>query len=196
MKNEVLFMYFNEGMSVSNIAKTLGKSRTNIYSILKENERYESESKIRRKNKKTKIEERQEKIREMFYKKNMKVLEIANILNISNALVTRTIKADSDYKNEKLRRKEENIKINKERKKIAIRRKRSVNKEEEMKVLLMLQRQNAISMSRRTKLSNRRMIIMNLNHYNYNPLNESLEFVENCGSKPNDLPTKINLHGR
>ncbi|MCR3760195.1 helix-turn-helix domain-containing protein [Clostridium felsineum] len=196
MKNEILSLYFDKKIAISKIAKMVSKSRTSIYEILKKDERYEVESQRRRKLSEFEIAKKEEKITRLFYEKRLKVYEIAGIFNISNATVTKVIKKDLNYKNEKARRKGESRKINREKSKLAIKKKRGKIREEELRILLKLQKQNAIDMSRMSKLSTKKMVEMNLNHYKYNPISKSLEFVEASGSKPNDLPYKVILNER
>ncbi|PJI10010.1 MULTISPECIES: hypothetical protein [Clostridium] len=193
MKGEILCMYFDKKMSISSIAKKSCKSRTSIYSILKLDSRYKLEKEQRDCNKSIQIKEREKMIKYYFYVEKLKVIEISNKLQISNSLVTKIIKNDENYDKEKERRKKVNAKINREKSKLASKKRRSKINADDMEILIMLQRQNSIAMSKRNKLSNRDMVLANINHYRYNSKNKKLEFVASSGAKPNDLPGSIKI---
>lgn len=193
MKKEILYMYFDKKMSIISIAKKLSKSRTSIYSILKLDSRYELEKEQRDCNKRIQIKERERMIKYYFYEEKLKATEVSKKLQISTSLVTKIIKNDENYDKEKERRKKENAKINREKSKLASKKRRSKINADDMKILIMLQRQNSIAMSKRNKLSNRDMVLVNINHYKYNSKNKKLEFIASSGVKPNDLPGSIKI---
>lgn len=193
MNKEILYMYFDKKMSISNISKKLSKSRTSIYSILKLDSRYELEKEQRDCNKRIQIKERERMIKYYFYGEKLKAIEVSRKLRISTSLVTRIIKNDENYDKEKKRRKKENAKISREKSKLASKKRRSKINSDDMKILIMLQRQNSIAMSKRNKFSNRDMVLANINHYKYNSKNKKLEFIASSGAKPNDLPGSIKI---
>lgn len=197
-KSIVYDMYFSKQMSVLEIAKANNCTKQNICYILKQNIAYEEEKQKRFNEEKQKINEKKEKIQMMYYDLKLKNFEIAEKLEVSIATVTRAIKSDERYCEEKENRKALNKEKNKNKIKKQLRDKNNLNSYEEQFIisnLMKLQNQNARSMSRQSKISDSEIINMNLQHYEYDDVKERLIFNENiAGCRPSDLPKSKKVH--
>ncbi|MCR3759356.1 helix-turn-helix domain-containing protein [Clostridium felsineum] len=197
-KQEIIDMYFNKSMSIKDIANKFCKSRTAIYKIVKKDQRYESIKKTREQQKNEIVKEKQDLVEKLFFTENKKVCEISKELQISNSLITRIIKSDSRYKAEKSKRKIESKKRNVEAtKKIINKKRQSMRSSYDNSIfsgMMLLQKQNAISMSRNRKMSTTGIVAANLNHYNYDSKRQRLVFDNSCGVRPVDLPRSIKIH--
>ncbi|URZ15413.1 hypothetical protein [Clostridium felsineum] len=197
-KQEIIDMYFNKNMSVKDIANKFCKSRTAIYKIIKSDIRYEETKNFREQQKNELVKENQDSVKKLFFTENKKVCEISKKLQISNALVTRIIKLDSRYETEKSKRRIESKKRNvKATKEIINKKRQSMRSSYDNSIvsgMMLLQKQNAISMSRNRKMSTTGIVAANLNHYNYDSKRQRLVFDNSSGVRPVDLPRSIKIH--
>ncbi|MDO5556160.1 MAG: hypothetical protein Q4G09_05990 [Clostridia bacterium] len=134
-------------------------------------------------------------IKNLYFDEKMKQKDIANKLNISKAKVTRTIKMDSRYIEEKNSRKEiTKIKHNKDiQKRVETKRKISqFNKNSDDLILKQMHNQASSELSGRKTLSNESYRKWNYSAYNYNPSKERFEFKENLG-RSYDVPKYIKV---
>ncbi|ADD03345.1 conserved hypothetical protein [Thermoanaerobacter italicus Ab9] len=142
-----------------------------------------------------------EKVYELYFIKRKKVVEIAKELGISQPAVTKILKQFPEYEVEKERRKKENkIKHNKQIAEYVKKRKqklREQQREEEEALyagMMELQRQNAVSMSKRRTLGTDTLVKLCITHYDYNKEKERLIFNESAGKRPADLPRWVYVH--
>ena len=162
---------------IDDISKTVLISQPAILKVLRKDiEKYNKEREFRKETEKANKKEKYEKIQEYYYVYKVSPSNIAKILNTSKSTVTRAIQLNPKYEEER-------------RQRIGS----SENYHDDMVIaqLLKLQEQNAISMSRKGKLTAEDMVSINRAHYRYNPSKNRLEFDESCGKKPSDLPQYI-----
>ena len=197
-KQEIIDMYFNKHISVKDIADKVLKSRTAIYKIIKLDSRYEDTKKIKEEQKNELVKEKQELVKKLFFDEHKKVCDIAKDLSVSNSLITKIIKNDSKYENERNRRKIDSRKRNVEATKKIVNEKRqrmkSLYDSSIVSGMMLLQKQNAISMSTTRKISTTGIVTANLKHYLYNPQKQKLIYNDECGARPFDLPKSIKIH--
>ena len=123
-----------------------------------------------------------EKIITLFYIEHLKVKEIAEKINISSAYVTKIIKKDIRYMQEKEYRKA----ISKEKRKIAqnsfVKNKREEKRIEDNYDIVKLQHKQAVKeLSKVKNLTNENYRKWNISAYKYNPLKKRYEFDEQLG---------------
>lgn len=132
-----------------------------------------------------------EQIIEYFYEKHLQVKEIANMLNTSQAYVTKVIKKDVRYTNEKTFRK--NIAYEKRKKaqnKFA-KNKREKQRLEDNYCAMKAEHNQAVSeLSERKHLTNENYRKWNYSAYKYNPSKRRYEFDEKLG-RSYDVPKYI-----
>lgn len=141
--------------------------------------------------------EKKQIINDMYYTGKMSLPEIAKKLGVTKQYVSLVLKEDIDkYSAEKQERKVKNKIKHTIATKEYVYKSRKYDKEDQiiMSQLAILQQQNSVSMSKRSKLSNIDIVAMNLQHYSYTNNKEHLIYDKKCGSKPNDLPGKISVH--
>lgn len=132
-----------------------------------------------------------EKIIELYYIQHLKVKEIENLLKVSSAYISKIIKNDSKYENEKLYRKE----LSSQNRKIA-KNKFAKNKREQKKIednYSTVQSQHiqaSRELSKRTHLTNENYRKWNYSAYNYNPSKKRYEF-DNKLCRSYDVPKYI-----
>lgn len=197
-KQEIIDMYFNRTLSVQDIANKFSKSRAAVYKIIKSDSRYENTKKIKEEQKNKLVKENKALVKKLFFDEHKKVCEVARDLDISNTMVTKIIKSDNRYENEKSMRKVENKKKNVEATKEIVNKKRQRMRSSYDSLIvsgmMLLQKQNAISMSRNRKVSTTGIVTANLNHYTYDNKRQRLVFNNSCGDRPFDLPRSIKIH--
>lgn len=127
----------------------------------------------------------------LFFEQHLKVNEISKIINTSSAYVTKIIKKDKRYYNEKLNRKD----ISKIKRKIA-KNNFMKNKREQKRIddhYSMLQAQHnkdIVELSKRGHLSNQAYRKWNSSAYNYNPSKKRYEFNKELG-RAADVPKYV-----
>jgi transcriptional regulator with XRE-family HTH domain len=177
-KDEIFRLRFSEDYSINRIAETLNISKQYVSKILKENDEYRKQVK----DKEIKAEQNASLVNRLFYEEKKTRKQIEDITGLTGARITQIIKENPQYTKEKQARKKSNIKNNDDRNII--------------KELLRLQSQNAIAMSIKAKISDRELVIRNLQHYTYNSKTRRLNFSEKVGCCPFDLPKsyKVDLY--
>lgn len=132
-----------------------------------------------------------ENIINLFYNEHLQVKEIAKKLDISSPYITKVIKQDARYVQEKNFRKS----VSKERRKVAqnefIKKKREKQKIEDNYFYVQSQHEQAIrELSKSSHLSNESYRKWNISAYNYNPSKQRYEFNEKLGRSA-DVPKYI-----
>lgn len=127
----------------------------------------------------------------MFYIEHLKINQIANIKNISSAYITKIIKQDNRYYEEKEYRKN----ISKEKRKINqnkfIKNKREKQRMEDNYLFVKAQHEQATSeLSKSQHLSNENYRKWNYSAYKYNPSKKRYEFDSSLG-RSSDVPKYI-----
>ena len=137
------------------------------------------------------METQKDKILNLFYIEHLKVKEIAEKTSVTSAYVTKVIKIDSRYKEEKNFRKEKS----KEKRKLAqnnfIKQKRENKRIEDNYEFVQSQHiQASIELSKSKKLSDENYRKWNKSAYKYNPSKHRYEFDESLG-RAADVPKYI-----
>lgn len=132
-----------------------------------------------------------EKIIELFYIEHLKVKEISEIVNTSSAYITRIIKQDARYLQEKEYRKN----ISKQKRKIDqnnfIKKKREQQRFEDNYSIVQAQHEQATrELSKSKHLSDENYRKWNYSAYKYNPSKRRYEFDETLG-RAADVPKYI-----
>ena len=132
-----------------------------------------------------------ENIIELFYNKHLKVKEIAQKLNVSSPYVTKIIKRDDRYIQEKIFRKS----VSENKRKIAqnefIKKKREKQKIDDNYSYVQLQHEQATSeLSKSSHLSHESYRKWNYSAYSYNPSKKRYEFDTKLGRSA-DVPKYI-----
>lgn len=123
-----------------------------------------------------------EKIIDLFYIEHLPVKEISNIVNTSSAYVTKIIKQDARYSEEKNARKsksKENRKISKNKFIKATRENQRFD--DNYDIIQVQHRQAAMELSQRSYLTNESYRKFNSSAYKYNPSRHRYEFDEKLG---------------
>lgn len=137
------------------------------------------------------METQKDKILNLFYIEHLKVKEIAEKTSVTSAYVTKVIKIDSRYKEEKNFRKEKS----KEKRKLAqnnfIKQKRENERIEDNYEFVQSQHiQASIELSKSKKLTDENYRKWNTSAYKYNPSKHRYEFDESLG-RAADVPKYI-----
>ena len=137
------------------------------------------------------METQKDKILNLFYIEHLKVKEIAEKTSVTSAYVTKVIKIDSRYKEEKNFRKEKS----KEKRKLAqnnfIKQKRENKRIEDNYEFVQSQHiQASIELSKSKKLTDENYRKWNTSAYKYNPSKHRYEFDESLG-RTADVPKYI-----
>lgn len=135
--------------------------------------------------------ENKKKILEYYFENHLSVKEIAGELKISSPYITKVIKSDARYTEEKSYRKD----ISKQKRKIAqnkfIKEKRDRKKIEDNYKILQVQHNQAVTELSKTKhLSNENYRKWNYSAYKYNPSKKRYEFSDELG-RSYDVPKYI-----
>ena len=133
-----------------------------------------------------------EQILEMYFKKNMKQIEISKLLNISKGEVSKTLNKDSRFKLEKEERKKRNkIKHNREIQK-RVENKRKEKNSSDFQILKIMHEQASMELSGgKRPMSNRAFRDWNSSIYKYNNKNRSYELKKGITAGA-DVPKRIN----
>lgn len=137
--------------------------------------------------------DKKESIINLFYIEHLKVKEIAEIINVDSSYITRIIKSDDRYLNEKNNRKVISRKRHIENTKTSVKKSRDVkkfnNKVDDL-ILKNLHRQASIELSKGKHLTNENYRKWNYSAYRYNPSKKRYEFCEELG-RSYDVPKYI-----
>lgn len=133
-----------------------------------------------------------DKILQLYFDEKLNQTEIAKILNISNNAVSKVLKADPKYQEEKNNRKQLNkIKRNKDIQR-RVEKKRKQTNSSDIQIIKKMHEQASLELSGGTKpISNRAFRNWNSSVYKYNSRNQSYELKKgiNAGA---DVPKRIN----
>lgn len=137
------------------------------------------------------MENKKDLIIKLFFEQHLKVNEIAERVNTSSAYITKIIKSDLRYFEEKQNRKD----ISKENRKIAqnnfMKNKREQKRIDDQYSSVRAQHnKDVMELSKRGHLSNQNYRKWNSSVYNYNPLKQRYEFDEQFG-RAADVPKYV-----
>jgi len=138
-----------------------------------------------------------DKVYALYFLEKMTCTEIAKEVGITKQAVSKILKQFPEYAEEKERKKQENkVRHNKETGEYVKQKRMKEREEDEGLIAGMreLQRQNAVSMSKRRTLSDDALVKSCINHYRYEAKNERIVFIEDFGRRPADLPKSVNIH--
>lgn len=137
--------------------------------------------------------EKRQKIEELFFEQNKTIKEISEELNLSNSYVSRVLKQNINYHNEKERRKQEKLKNRREVQKNLIyneRKKKARENYLQNQFVKQSHEQASRELSKSRKLGNdalRKWCSL----YNYNKKKNCYEFDISKANIPNDFPKYI-----
>lgn len=137
------------------------------------------------------METQKDKIINLFYIKHLKVKEIAEITKVTSAYVTKVIKADSRYMEEKNFRKEKSKEKRKQDQNNFIKQKREKKRIEDNYEFVKSQHIKAsMELSKLRKLTDENYRKWNISAYKYNPSKHRYEFRDELG-RSYDVPKYI-----
>ncbi len=137
------------------------------------------------------MENKKDMIIELFFEQHLKVTEISKNIGTSSAYITKIIKADPRYIEEKKNRKE----ISKGNRKIAqnsfMKNKREQKRIDDQYLIVKAQHnQDVMELSKRGHMNNQTFRKWNSSAYNYNPSKHRYEFNEQFG-RAADVPKYV-----
>lgn len=137
------------------------------------------------------MEGKKENIIDMFYKAHLKVKDIADAVNTTSAYISKIVKQDNRYFQEKLFRKD----VSKAKRKVSqntfIKNKREIKKIEDNYAIVQAQHiQASRELSKSKHLSNEAYRKWNYSAYKYNPSKRRFEFDSSLGRSA-DVPKYI-----
>ena len=137
------------------------------------------------------MENKKDMIIELFFEQHLKVTEISKKIGTSSAYITKIIKADPRYIEEKKNRKE----ISKGNRKIAqnsfMKNKREQKRIDDQYLIVKAQHnQDVMELSKRGHMNNQTFRKWNSSAYNYNPSKHRYEFNEKFG-RAADVPKYV-----
>lgn len=138
------------------------------------------------------MENKKDMIIELFFEQHLKVTEISKKIGTSSAYITKIIKADPRYIEEKKNRKE----ISKGNRKIAqnsfMKNKREQKRIDDQYLIVKAQHnQDVMELSKRGHMNNQTFRKWNSSVYDYNPSKHRYEFNEQFG-RASDVPKYVN----
>ena len=137
------------------------------------------------------METQKDKIINLFYIKHLKVKEIAEKIKITSAYVTKVIKTDSRYMEEKNFRKEKSKEKRKQDQNNFIKQKRENKRIQDNYEFVQSQHiQASMELSKSKKLTDENYRKWNTSAYKYNPSKHRYEFDESLG-RAADVPKYI-----
>ena len=125
-----------------------------------------------------------EKILEMYFDKNMRTKDVATKLGVSSAYITKVVKVDSRYIDEKETRRKKGIEKHKEdTRKIQKRQSMKIAEKRNIDDLILkeIHRQDSMELSKHKTLSDEAYRKWNTSAYKYNNDKERFEFREELG---------------
>jgi len=129
---------------------------------------------------------------ESYFEKHIKVKDIANLLDISSAYITKVIKADARYDDEKIARKNATIERHRKVSYACVVRSRERKKADDYIFLKEQHRQAVYELSVRKYLSNEKYRSWNTSAYSYNNSKRCFEFKNELGRSA-DAPTYVKI---
>ena len=137
------------------------------------------------------MENKKEKIVEMFFINHLSVKEIAENVNVSSAYITKIIKIDARYMQEKQYRKEKSKEKRKQDKNNFMKNKREQKRIDDNYSFVQAQHYQATrELSKSRHITNETYRKWNSSAYKYNPLKKRYEFDEKLG-RASDIPKYI-----
>ena len=137
------------------------------------------------------METQKDTILNLFYIEHLRVKDIAEKLKISSAYITKIIKTDSRYEEEKNFRRERSKEKRKADQNHFIKKKREIKRIEDNYAFVQAQHiQASMELSKSKKLSNENYRKWNKSAYKYNPSKHRYEFDEKLG-RTADVPKYI-----
>ena len=137
------------------------------------------------------METQKDKILNLFYIEHLKVKEIAEKTSVTSAYVTKVIKIDTRYKEEKNFRKEKSKKKRKQDQNNFIKQKRENKRIQDNYEFVQSQHiQASMELSKSKKLTDENYRKWNTSAYKYNPSKHRYEFDESLG-RAADVPKYI-----
>ena len=137
------------------------------------------------------MENKKNKIIEMFFYNHLSVKEIAESINVSSAYITKIIKTDERYTKEKEYRKEKSKEKRRQDKNNFMKNKREQKRIDDNYSFVQAQHDKATrELSKSRYLTNETYRKWNSSAYKYNPLKKRYEFDERLG-RASDIPKYI-----
>ena len=137
------------------------------------------------------MENKKDKIIEMFFINHLSVKEIAENVNVSSAYITKIIKTDERYMQEKQYRKEKSKEKRKQDKNNFMKNKREQKRIDDNYSFVQAQHYQATKeLSKSRHITNETYRKWNSSAYKYNPLKKRYEFDEKLG-RASDIPKYI-----
>ena len=137
------------------------------------------------------MENKKDKIVEMFFINHLSVKEIAENVNVSSAYITKIIKTDARYMQEKQYRKEKSKEKRKQDKNNFMKNKREQKRIDDNYSFVQAQHYQATrELSKSRHITNETYRKWNSSAYKYNPLKKRYEFDEKLG-RASDIPKYI-----
>lgn len=137
------------------------------------------------------MENKKNKIIEMFFNNHLLVKEIAESINVSSAYITKIIKNDERYTKEKEYRKEKSKEKRKQDKNNFMKNKREQKRIDDNYSFVQAQHYQATrELSKSRHITNETYRKWNSSAYKYNPLKKRYEFDERLG-RASDIPKYI-----
>lgn len=137
------------------------------------------------------MENKKNKIIEMFFYNHLSVKEIAESINVSSAYITKIIKTDERYTKEKEYRKEKSKEKRRQDKNNFMKNKREQKRIDDNYSFVQAQHyQAARELSKSRHITNETYRKWNSSAYKYNPLKKRYEFDEQLG-RASDIPKYI-----
>lgn len=137
------------------------------------------------------MENKKNKIIEMFFNNHLLVKEIAESINVSSAYITKIIKNDERYTKEKEYRKEKSKEKRKQDKNNFMKNKREQKRIDDNYSFVQAQHYQATrELSKSRHITNETYRKWNSSAYKYNPLKKRYEFDEKLG-RASDIPKYI-----
>lgn len=137
------------------------------------------------------MENKKNKIIEMFFYNHLSVKEIAESINVSSAYITKIIKTDERYTKEKEYRKEKSKEKRRQDKNNFMKNKREQKRIDDNYSFVQAQHYQATrELSKSKHITNETYRKWNSSAYKYNPLKKRYEFDEQLG-RASDIPKYI-----
>ena len=137
------------------------------------------------------MENKKNKIIEMFFYNHLSVKEIAESINVSSAYITKIIKTDERYTKEKEYRKEKSKEKRRQDKNNFMKNKREQKRIDDNYSFVQAQHYQATrELSKSKHITNETYRKWNSSAYKYNPLKKRYEFDEKLG-RASDIPKYI-----
>ena len=129
----------------------------------------------------------------LFFEKHDKVKDIASVLSVSSAYITKIVKTDARYADEKLARKNATVERHRKISHACVVRRRERKKDNDNYYILQMQHQQAIGeLSSKKRLSNEKYRRWNSSAFIYCPTKVRYDFDTSLG-RSSDVPKHIKI---